>query len=144
MKLLVLLLPCKKSELSIRILWLIHTVRQQSYTNLCICSVQYVNYLVNQFELFIHVLGHFKFHHWIQVFFSSKVFCSRDQRIPESHELVGICVFHCKNVYKSKIFVVIFLENFEFYIQLVGNFFGLRNSSKSVLAFATILVLGTS
>ena len=48
LKLHVLLLPCKKLDLGIRTLRLVHIVPQKSHTNLSVCSVHYVNYLERQ------------------------------------------------------------------------------------------------
>ena len=91
LKLLVLLLPCKKSDLSIRTLTPVHIVPQQNRTNLSVCSVHHVNYLMSQFELFIHVFGRCRYQHCGQTLFSRKVFCCIDQLIPQLHELVEIC-----------------------------------------------------
>ena len=66
LKLLVLLLPCKQSDLSKRTLKLVHIVPQRSHTNLSVCSVHYVNYLVSQFELFIHVAEHCRYQHGVK------------------------------------------------------------------------------
>ena len=107
LKLLVLLFPCKKSDLSIRTLRLVHIVPQQSHTSLSVCSVHYVNYLVSQFELFIHVFGHCRYQHWVQLFFSSKLFCCNDQLIPQSHKLFEICLSHCSFLDQSELFLVI-------------------------------------
>ena len=112
LKLLVLLLPCKKSDLSIRTLRLVHIVPQQSHTNLSVCSVLFVNYLVSQFELFIHMFGLFRYQHWGQIFLSSKVFCCIDQLIPQSQKLVEICLSYCKILDQSELFLVIFPEYF--------------------------------
>ena len=144
LKFLVLLLPCKKSDLSIRTLRLVHIVAQQSHTNLSVCSVHYVKYLVSQFELFIHVFRHCRYQHCGRIFFSSKVFCCLDQLIPQSHKLVEICLTHCKILDQSKLFLVTFLEYFEVYIQVVGIVFGPRNLSKSNLTFAKVHIVGTS
>ena len=108
LKLLVLPLPCKQSDLSLRTLRLVHIVPQQIDTNLSVCSIHYVNYLLSQFELFIHVFGHCRYHHWGQIFLSSKVFCI-DHLIPQSLK-VEICLFHCKILDQSELFVVIFFE----------------------------------
>ena len=144
LKILVLLLPCKKSDLSIRILRLVHIVPQQSRTNLSVCSVQYVNYLVSQIELFIHVSGHCRYQHGGQIFLSSNVFCCIDQLIPQSRKLIEICFSHCKILDQSELFLVIFPEYFEFYIQVVGIVFGPKQLSKSVLTFAKVHIVGTS
>ena len=124
LKFLVLLLPSKYSDLSIRILRLVQLVSQQSHTNFSVCSVHYVNYLVSHFEWFIYVFGHCRYQHWGQMFFSSKVFCCIDQLIPESQKLVEICLCHCKILDQSELFLVIFPEYFESYIQVVRIVFG--------------------
>ena len=144
LKLLVLLLPCKKSDLSMRTRRLVLIVPQQSHTNLSVCSVHYVNHLVSQFELFIHVFGQYKYQYWGQILFSSKVFCCIDQLIPQSRELVEICLSHLKILDQSELFLVIFPEYFEFFLQLVGIVFGPRKLSKSVLAFLKVHIVGTS
>ena len=99
LKLFVLSLPCKKSDLSIRTLRLVHTVPHQSHTSLPVCSIQYVNYLVSQFQLFTHVFVPCRFHHWSRVFRSSKICCCNVQLIRQSHKLVESCVSHCKIFY---------------------------------------------
>ena len=114
LKLLVLLFSCKMSDLSIRTLRPVHIVPQQSHTNLSVCSVHYFNYLVSQFELFIHVFGHCKYQHWRQNFPSSKVFCRIDQLNPQSHKLFEICFSHRKILAQLELFVVIFLDYLEF------------------------------
>ena len=144
LEILVHFLPCKSSDLSIRTLRLVHIVPQQSHTNLFVCSVHYVNYLLSQFELFIHVFWHCRYHHWRQIFLSSKVLCRIDQQIPQSHKLVEIRFSHCKILDQSDFFVVIFLEYFEFYIQVIGIVFWPRKSSKSVLIFAKVHIVDTS
>ena len=136
LKLLVLLLPCEQSDLSIRTLRLVHIVPRQSHTNLPVCSVHYVNYLVSHFELFIPVFGHCRYQHWGQIFLFSKVSCCIDQLIPQSQKLVEICLSYCTFLDQSELFVVIFLEYIEFYIQVVGIVFGPREMSKSVLTSA--------
>ena len=143
LKLLVLLL-CKYSDLSKKALKIVHIVPQQSHTNLSVWSVHYVNYLLRQFELFIHVFGHCRYQHWLQTFFSSKVFCCIDELIPQSHKLVEICLSHCKILDQSELFILISLEYFEFYIQGFGILFGPRKSSGSVLTFAKVYIVGTS
>ena len=77
-------------------------------------------------------------------FLSIKVFRCNDQLIPQSHQLDEICLSRYKILNQSDLFVVIFLENFEFYIQLIGMIFGLRKFSKSFLAFAELHIVGTS
>ena len=120
-------LLCKYSEWSIVTLLLVHTVPQQSPTSLSAFSVLYVNNFVRQFELFIHVFGHCRCQFWGLVFLFSKVFCCNNQLIPQSHKLVEICLSHCKILYKSETFVVIFLENFELCIQEIGNILDQKN-----------------
>ena len=141
---LVLLLPCKKSDLSIRSLRIVNIVPQQNHTNLSNCSVHYVNHLVSQFELFIHVSGHCRYQHCGQIFLSSKVFCCIDQPVPQSQKLVEICLSHCKILDESELFLVIFPEYFEFYIQVVGIVFGPKKLSKSVLTIAKVHIVGSS
>ena len=114
LKPLVLLFPCKNLDLSIRNLRLVHIVPQQSTTGLSVCLAHYVNYLVSQFEWFIHVFGQWRYQHWGQIFHSSKVFCCIDHLIPQPHKLFEIRLSHCKILDQSELFVVIFLENFEF------------------------------
>ena len=127
--------------MSIRTLRLIHIVPQPSHTNLSVCSVHYVNYLVSQCELFFHVFGPCGYQHWGKILFSSKVFCCIDQLIPQSHQLIEICLSHCKILDQSELFLVFFPENFEFYIQVVGIVFGPRKLSKSVLTFAKVHIV---
>ena len=144
LKLLILLLPWNYSDLSIRIVWLIHLVQHQSHTIFSVCSINCVNHFVSQFELFIHVLGQCSYQHWGQCFLSSEVFCCNDQLIPQLHKLIAICLSRCKFLYQLELFVVIFLENIEFYIQLIGILLGPRKSTKSVLPFAKVHIVGTS
>ena len=73
---------------------------------------------MSQFDLFIHVLRYCWYQHWGQVFLSSKLFCCNDQLIPQSTKLAEIWFSHCELLYQSELFVVIFPENFKFYIQL--------------------------
>ena len=84
------------------------------------------------------------YQHWAQIFLSSKVFGCIDQLIRQSQKLVEICSSHCKILDQSELFVVIFREYIEFYIQVVGVVFGPKKSSKSVLTFAKVLIVGTS
>ena len=144
LKLPVLLLPCKKSNLSIGTLRLVHTLPQQSHTDPSVCSVHYVNYLVSQFEFLTQAFGHCRYHHCGQTFLSIKFLCCIHQLIPQSQKLPEIRLSHCKILNKLELFVVIFLENFEFYIQVVEIFFGSRKLSKSFLAFAKVHIVGTS
>ena len=119
LKLRVIVIPCKRSGLTITTLRLVHIVPHQSHASLSVCSVQYLNYLVSQFELSIFVFGHCRYQHWGQVFLYSKGFCCNDELIPQSHKLVEICFSHCKVSDQSEHFVVIFLKNFEYFIQVV-------------------------
>ena len=144
LKILVLLLPRRKLDSSKGALRIVHIVAQQSHTNFFVCSVQYVNYVLSQFQLFIHVFGHCRYQHWGQVFLSSKIFWCNDELIPQSYKLVEICLSHCKILDRLEHFVVHFVENIEFYIQDVAIFFGPRNSSKSVLTFAKVHIVGTT
>ena len=127
LKLLLLLLPCKKSDLSLRTFRLVHIVSQQSGKNLSVCSIHYVNNLVSQLQLFIHAYGHCRYQHWGQSFLSSKFFCCIEQLIPQSDKLVEICFSHSKILDHSDLFFVNFFECFEFYIQKVGIVFGPKN-----------------
>ena len=111
----------------------------ESHKSYCLLGPLYQQ-SVSQFELFIHVFGHCWYQHWRQVFLSTKV-CCNDHLIPQSHELVEICLSHCKILYQSEIFVVIFLEKIEFYTQVNGIIFGPRKSSISVLAFAKVHIV---
>ena len=122
---------------------LVHVVLQQSHTKLSVCSVHYVNYLVGQFELFIHVFERCRYQHWRHIFPPSEIFCCIDRLIPQSHKLFENCISHCKILDQLKLFVVIFFENIEFYIQIVGITFGPRKSSESVLNFAKDHLFGT-
>ena len=99
---------------------------------------------IGQFELFILVFRQCWYHNWRQVFLSSKVLCCIDQLIHHAHKLVEICLTHRKFLYQSELFVVIFLEKFEFDVQVTGNIFGPATSSKYVLAFAKVHIVGTS
>ena len=142
LKLFILNHRCKYSNLIMGKLKRVHIVPQQSRANLSVCSVHYVNYLASQFELTIHVFGQIWYHNRRQVFPSNKIFCCNDQLILQSHKLVDIFLCHCRIMYQSEFFVVIFLQNFEFYIQLIGITFVPRKLSKSVLAFVKILIIG--
>ena len=71
----------------------------------------------------------FLYERWRRVFLSTKVFCSKDQLIRQSLELFEICFSYCQILYQSEFFPVVFLENFEFHIQLVGIIFGLKSRS---------------
>ena len=71
-------------------------------------------------------------------------FSSNGELIPQTHELVKICRSHCKVLYQLELFVVIFLGNLEFYLQIIGIVFGPTNLSKPVLAFAKVNIVGTS
>ena len=64
---------------------------------------------MNQIELFTLVFGHCRYHHWKQAFFSTKVLYCNDQLNPQPHGLVEIGFSHCHILYRSEIFVVIFL-----------------------------------
>ena len=56
----------------------------------------------------------------------------------------GLSFSLLENLYKSELFVVIFLENFEFYIQRFGIILGPRNSSMLVLEFVKDHKIDTS
>ena len=117
LKLLLLILLCKKVDLSIRSLRVFHIVPQQCHPNFSVCSVHYVNYLVSQFELFIHGFGHCRYKHWGQVSFP----VCNDQLIPQSHKLVEICFSHGEILDQSELVnFIFFFEKFEFCIQVVG------------------------
>ena len=144
MKLLVHPFPCKKLDMSIKTFWLFHTVPQQSHSDLSFCSVHYVNQIMSQFEMFIHVFGLCRSQRCGQKFLSSNVFCCNDQQIPQTNKLVEICFSLCMILDQSENFVVIFLENVEFYIQVIGIIFGPEKPSNSVLAFAKVHIVATS
>ena len=129
--------------MSITILRPIDIVPQQSHTILSVCSVHNINYVVSQFELFIHVFGHCRYQHWGQIFLSSKIFCCIDQVIPQSIKLVKIRFSHCKTLDQSELLVVIFLKYLEFYVQVVGIIFGPKKLSNSVLTFVKVNIVGT-
>ena len=131
-------------DLSIGTFMLVQSVPQQSHTNLSVGSVHNVNFLVSQFELFMHVSGHCRCQHWGQSFFSSKISCCIIQLNPQSHKLVKGCLSHCKILDQSELLVVILLEYFEFYIAVVGIVFGPRKLSKTVLTSAKVHIVGTS
>ena len=57
--------------------------------------------------------------------------------IPQSQKLIEICFSPCGILYQSEIYVVVFLDKFEFYIQENEIFFGPKKTSKCVLAFAS-------
>ena len=127
-----------------RTLRLVFIVPQQSHTNLCVCSVHYVNYLVSHVEVFIDVSGHCRCQHRGQIFFSSKFFCCIGQLIPQSQKLFKIRLSLCKILDQSELFVVIFLEYFEFYIHVTRIIFGPKKLSKIVLTIAKNHIVGTS
>ena len=108
LKLLVFLHSCKKLAMSIRLIWFVHIVPQQSHKNFSICSVDYVSQYVSQFEIFNHVFGFCWYQQWRQVFLSTKVLYYDDQLIPQSHELVEIGLSLCKILYESELFDVFF------------------------------------
>ena len=126
LKFLLFFLHCKNSDLSMRTLWLVRTVPQKSHPNPSSCSLHYVNHFVSQFELFIRVFGYCWCQHWRQVLIFTNVFSCNDQLIPQSHKLVENCLSHCKILYQSKLFPDKLVENFEFFIQVVGVTFGPR------------------
>ena len=109
-----LLVPCKYSDLSMKTFWHVQTVMQQSHANICDGSVHYVNHLVRQFEFFNYVFGHCCNQHWRQVFLSTKVCCCNDQLTPQSHELVAICVSHCKTCTSRKSLLLSFFKTMSF------------------------------
>ena len=86
-------------DLSIKNLWFVHTVPQQSLRNLSVCSVLHSNHLVGQFELFILFIGQCWYQHWGKVVLSGKYFCCIDRLIPQSHNLVENCLSDCKILY---------------------------------------------
>ena len=57
--------------------------------------------------------------------------------------MVAVCFFQYKILYQSKIFVVVFIENFVVYIQVVENKLEPRELSKSVLTFCKDYRVGT-
>ena len=142
---LVLLLSLKYADLSIWTPWLVHIVAQQSHTNLPVRSVDYVNYLVSQFELFIKAaFGHCRYQHWGLIFLSGRIFCCIDQLIPQSNKLVKIRLSHCEILDQLELFVVTFPEYFEFYIQVIRVAFGLNKLSKTVLTSAKIHIVAAT
>ena len=66
-----------------------------------------------------------------------------DQVVPQSQYLVEIWPPSCKILYQSEVFVVIFLQNSKFYIQVVGVVFRPKKLSKSVLTFSNVYLVGT-
>ena len=58
--------------------------------------------------------------------------------------MVEISLSHCKILYQSELFVVIFLENFDFYVPVIGIIYGTKKQSKSVLALTVVQIVGTS
>ena len=101
LKLLILLFLWKYLELSIKALRFVHIIPQQSHTSPSACSVYSVNHVVSQFRWFIHVFEHCWYQHWWQVFLSSQIFFSNVQLIPQSHELVEICLNSPKSLLSS-------------------------------------------
>ena len=147
LKFLVLLLSCKISDSSVWTLSLVHTLPQQSHTNLSVCPVHYVSHLVSQFGLFIHVFGQCWCHNWRQVFLSRKVWCCNGQLNPQSHELIEFCLSTCIVLEKadvSVISVVVSLKNFTFDILIKGISFGATKLPKFVLTFSNVHIIGTS
>ena len=127
LKLLVLLLPCKYSDLSKKTLWFTHTVPQQTHKKVSFCWVYYVNHLVSQIELSFHVFGQYWYHNCRPFFHSIKIFCCNDQLISQSNKLVEVCFSHCKTLYQSELFVVIVPENLQFFILVFGITFRQKN-----------------
>ena len=119
---LVLLFRCKISDLSIKTLWLVNTVPQQSHESLSVCWVHYINDFVSQFELFSHVFGHCRYNQWGLVFLCCKASCCNNRLILQSHNLVEIGVSHCKSLYHLELFVFIFSQNCELSIRVIGIF----------------------
>ena len=140
LKLLFLLLPCKEPELSLWTLWLVQIVLHQSPKNHFTFSGDYVNHLVSQFELKIHVFEHCWNQHCGKVFVSTKVFCCNDQLTLQSSELFEICHSRCKIFDQTKVSVFDFPAHFEINIHVVGVLFGPRKVS--VLKFPKIHIIG--
>ena len=127
----------QKLDLNSWTIWLVQIVSPQSQTNLSVGTVHFFQ-RVSQFELFIHVFEHSWYEHWWQVFFSTKVFRCNDQLIVQAVELVEICFSHCKFLNQVRIYVVVFLQHFKFYIQVIGINLRPRKSTKSVLTFSKV------
>ena len=91
-----------------------------------------------------HVFGPCRYKQWEQVLLFNKMLYSKDQLNPQSYELIAISLFYCRILYHLENFVVSIFENIEFYIQVTGILFGRGKSSKSVLAFTEVPIVGTS
>ena len=110
LKLLILCLPCKYLNLSLGTLWFVHTVPQRVTQNLSACTVHDVNHLVSQFEalLCVRISNGDKF--------SSLAKFSAVMTSCFLNRLNWLKSFsHCEILYQSELFVVIFLENIDFY-----------------------------
>ena len=92
----------------------------------------------------IQVIGHWWDHHYRQAFLSTKVFCCNDQLIPQSYKLVETCLSLSKILNQAKVFVVIFVDHFEFYEELIGITFAPGKLSKFVCTFSKVYIVGTS
>ena len=138
-----LLLPCKYWGLSVGTPWLVHTVPQHSHAYLYVWTIRKVSHPMSQFEFIIHVFGHCWYLCRWQNLLPVKVYCCNGQLITHLHELVENRLCHYKILIQSKIFVVLFLENFEFYIQVVGVVFvGPKKTPKSVSTTSKVYIVG--
>ena len=105
-----------------------HSTALESQKTFCLLGPLH-ELLVSQFELFIHVFGHCRYHYRGHIFLSSKVFCCIDQLVPQSHKLVQICLSCCKIVDQLELLVVTFLVHLELYIRIVAIFLHHENCS---------------
>ena len=105
---------------------------------------RYFNSLLSQFELFIHVLGLYWYQHSTEIFFPMIVLCCTDQLVLQLHEMIAIGLNHCKILYQTEQFLVIFFENFVVHMEVLGIIFGPRKLSESVLEIAKVHISDTS
>ena len=98
---------------------------------------------LSQFQLFNNDFGHCWYLYRGHFLLSVKIFCCHDQLIPRMHELDEIWHSHCNIIYYWKVLVVFFLENCEFYIQVLCVVFGPRETFKSLLTFFKVHIVGT-
>ena len=77
-----------------------------------------------------------------KVFLYTKICCSNDQLVPQSHELFEILLSRSKLLDQANFSVVVSLEHDKIKIQVLRDVFGPRRLSKSVFTISKVNING--
>ena len=140
-----LFLPSEQTNLNKGSFWVVQLVSKQCYTHPSVWASHNVNHFVNRLQLLLHVLGQCRLKNWRQILICEKIVCCNNYLFSLSNKLVEISFSHWNVLSQSKFCIFVFsLEHFQLSIQIVGVIFGPGKSSKSVLTFDKVHLVGKS